>query len=256
MIVRDATDSQTQCTAHRVHSSNRGARLCCYRTEAVVDDGCRSTELLALIPRQTRAIYAQELREFAWLRWPVLDVSVQGHPLPGLSARHVLQDLLATRSVPKARQKPGIRSVDTLVESASDEAGAQLVGQQLQRLGIAGAYAPCTAEHDGYLGVGGEFFLQKGQPLEQGVLRGLVWAHVDATSGMPKHSFMVNHAVKIKIQNHVSGARRRRRDVGSRAACGHACHVGIFTPCDVLVVGDLGGQGASAYGVPRPAPRH
>jgi len=63
----------------------------------------------------------------AWLRWPVLDVIVQGQPLPGFSARHVLQDLLATRSVPKDSQKPGIRSVDTFVESATDEAGAQLL---------------------------------------------------------------------------------------------------------------------------------
>lgn len=59
-----SVDSQTQCTAHRVHFSYGGARLCCYRTEAVVDDGCRGTELLALVPRQTRTIYAKELREF------------------------------------------------------------------------------------------------------------------------------------------------------------------------------------------------
>lgn len=49
---------------------------------------------------------------------------------------------------------------------------------------------------------------------------------------------------------------QRHRYVGGRASCGHACHAGIFTPCDVILAGDHGGQGASAYGVPLPAPRH
>jgi|GEM_PF-2734107 len=159
---------------------------------------------------------------------PVLNVVVQGEPLPGLSACHVCQDLLATRSVSKARQEPGIRSMNTLVKSATDETGTQLLRQPLQRLGISRADTPGTAEHKGDMRVRGEFFQQMGKPLEQGVLGGLIWAHVDATSGVPKHGFVVNYAVKIKIQNYVSAARRRRRDVRGRDACGHACHTGIF----------------------------
>jgi len=104
--------------------------------------------------------------------------------------------------------------MDTPVKSAADETFTHLLRQPLQRLYITRADAPGTAEHKGDLRVGGEFFLQKGEPLEQGVPGGLVWAHVDAKPWMPKHSFMVNYAVKVKIQNHVSAARRRRRDVG------------------------------------------
>lgn len=116
----------------------------------------------------------------------------------------------------------------TLVESASDETATQLLRQPQQRLGISRADTPSTAEHKGDMRVRGEFFQQMGQPLEQEVLGGLVWAHVDAASGVPKHGFVVNYAVKVKIQNHVSATRRRRWDVRGRDVCGHACHAGIF----------------------------
>ena len=185
---------------------------------------------------------------------PVLDVVVQGQPLPGLSARHVLQDLLATRSVPKARQKRWIRSVDTFVKSATDEAGTQLLRQQLQRLGIAGAYAPCTAEHNGYLGVRGELFLQReatqtrsAQRLGMGSCRCHVWDAKAQLHGEPRRQDQ-DTKPRQRFEAKTQGCR-------GRAACGHACHVGIFTPCDVILVGDHGGK-ASAYGVPLPAPQH
>lgn len=68
-------------------------------------------------------------------------------------------------------------------------------------------------------GYGASSSCKKGRPIKRRVPSGLVRTHEDATSGVPKHGFVVNYAVKVKIQNHVSAARRGRRDVGCRDAC-------------------------------------
>jgi hypothetical protein len=104
--------------------------------------------------------------------------------------------------------------MDMLVVCATDESRAQSLRQPLKRLGITWANAPSAAQHQGHRGVWGQFVFQNGKPLKQGMVRGLVWAHVDTLAGMPEYLLMVDYAIKVQVQDHIRAARCRCRYIG------------------------------------------
>lgn len=71
------------------------------------------------------------------------------------------------------------------VKGAPDEPYPQRLGKQLKSLAVARPNTPGAAEHQSYRRKGRQHLFQVGKPLEKRMARRLIWAHVDALSGMP-----------------------------------------------------------------------
>lgn len=94
------------------------------------------------------------------------------------------------------------------VKGAPDKPCLQRLWKQFESLAVARPNAPGAAEHQGHRRKGRQYFFQVGKPLEKRMVRRLVGAHVDALSGMPKHSLVVDDAIQIKVEHDISAARR------------------------------------------------
>lgn len=118
--------------------------------------------------------------------------------------------------------------MNTLVVRPTDEPGTQGGRQPLESGAVAGTDAPGATQHQRYRRVRPEGLFQDVNPFEQSMPCGLVWAHVDALAGMPKHCLMVNYTIKIQIENHVRTARGGCRKIGRSLVKGHGGHAEIL----------------------------
>lgn len=70
----------------------------------------------------------------------------------------------------------------------------------------------------------------------------LVGTHVDAAAGMPENGFVVNHAIKVQVQDQVSAVRSRCWHVGHQMVCSHDC---CERKSDLFMVGNIYAVSAS-----------
>ena len=140
-------------------------------------------------------------------RWPVLDIVIQGDPMPWFSSLDISQDLFATGTVAKRCKSPGIRAMHAFVKGAPDEPHPQRLRKQSEGLAVARPNAPGAAEHQSNRREGRQHLFQVRKPLKKRMARRLIGAHVDALSGMPEHCLVVDDAIQIEVEHDISAAR-------------------------------------------------
>ena len=87
----------------------------------------------------------------------------------------------------------------TPVVCPTNKPGTQGGRKAFEDCAVSGTNAPSATQHQCDGCVGFKHRLQDRNSFKKRVSCSLVRAHVDAAAGMPKHRFVVGHAIEIKI---------------------------------------------------------